>query len=175
MGGTPRTTYVKILGPHKNRTKYHLVYLTRHPMGIIVFMEISEKLDLVQKKVRAQAKQDRRVEKSGQREFPSTFTKIKYEDEKIGLSKVKDYWLDKLTYEPKQFGVEEFADMIEETDWFINDFQIAFKELLDESKVKNLDAENIERRWAHFEKFKASNNHGESLMKIKQYEHTNIN
>ncbi|KKM99454.1 hypothetical protein LCGC14_1147640, partial [marine sediment metagenome] len=112
-----------------------MVYLTRHPLGIVVFMEVSEKLDLIQKKVRAQAKQDRRVEKGGQQEFPSAFTKIKYEDDKIGLSEVKDYWLSKLSCEPKQFGVEEFADMLEETDWFINDFQIAFKELHDEGKV----------------------------------------
>ena len=167
VGGTPRTAYVKILDPHKNRTKYHLIYLTRHPMGTIVFMEESEKLDLIQKKVRAQAKQDRRVEKSGQGEFPSASTKIKYEDNKIGLSEVKDYWLSKLSDEPKQFGVEAFADMIEETDWFISDFQIAFKELHDEGKVENLDAKNIERRKTFFVNYKANYNQGESLKKIK--------
>ena len=111
----PRSAYVKVLYPQKDRTEYELVYLTRHPLGIVVFMEESAKLDLIQKKVRAQAKQDRRVEKSGQQEFPSAFTEVTYEDEKIGLSEVKDYWLSKLSYEPKQFGVEEFADMIEET------------------------------------------------------------
>jgi three-Cys-motif partner protein len=166
-GRNLRSAYVRVLYPLQDRTKYELVYLTRHPLGIVVFMEESEKLDLIQKKIRAQAKQDLRVEKSGQQEFPSAFTKIKYKDDKIGLSEVKDYWLSKLSYEPKQFGVEEFADMIEETDWFISDFQIAFKELHDEGKVKNLDAENMERRRTHFVKYTANNSHGESLMKIK--------
>ncbi|MFQ5685823.1 MAG: three-Cys-motif partner protein TcmP [Candidatus Scalindua sp.] len=162
----PRSAYAKVLYPQKDRTEYELVYLTRHPLGIVVFMEESEKLDLIQKKVRAQAKQDRRVEKSGQGEFSPAFTEIKYEDNKIGLSEVKDYWLSKLSDEPKQFGVEAFADMIEETDWFINDFQIAFKELHDEGKVENLDAENMERRKTLFVNYKADYNRGELLKRI---------
>jgi three-Cys-motif partner protein len=162
----PRSAYVKVLYPQKDRTEYELVYLTRHPLGIVVFMEESAKLDLIQKKVRAQAKQNHRVEKSGQKEFPSAFTKIKYEDDKIGLSEVKDYWLSKLSYEPKQFGIEEFADMIEETDWFINDFQVAFKELHDEGKTENLEAKNIERRQTLFVNYKANKNRGEFLKRI---------
>jgi three-Cys-motif partner protein len=163
--GKPRSAYAKVLYPQKDRTEYELVYLTRHPLGIVVFMEESEKLDLIQKKVRAQAKQDRRVEKSGQGEFPSAF-KIKYEDDKIGLSEVKDYWLNKLSDKPKQFGIEAFADMIEETDWFISDFQIAFKELHDEDKAENLDAENMERRKTLFVNYKADHNRGELLKRI---------
>ena len=163
----PRSAYVKVLYPLKDRTIYDMVYLTRHPLGIVVFMEVLEKLDLIQKKVRAQAKQERRVEKSGQQEFPSAFTKIKYKDDKIGLSEVKDYWLSKLSYEPKRFGVVEFADMIEETDWFINDFQMAVKELHDEGKVINTDAKNIERRQTLFVNYKANANKGEFLKKIK--------
>ncbi len=129
-------------------------------------MEESAKLDLIQKKVRAQAKQNRRVKKSGQQEFPSEFTTIKYEDDKIELSEVKDYWLSKLSCEPKQFGVEKFADMLEETDWFISDFQVAFKELHDEGKAENLDAKNIERRQTLFVNYKANKNCGESLKRI---------
>ncbi len=163
----PRSAYVKVLYPLKDRTIYDMVYLTRHPLGIVVFMEVLEKLDLIQKKVRAQAKQERRVEKSGQHEFPSAFTKIKYEDDKVGLSEVKDYWLSKLSYEPKRFGVVEFADMIEETDWFINDFQVAFRKLHDEGRVKNLDAENMKRRKTLFVNYKANDNNGEFLKKIK--------
>jgi hypothetical protein len=163
----PRSAYVKVLYPLKDRTIYDMVYLTRHPLGIVVFMEVLEKLDLIQKKVRAQAKQERRVEKSGQHEFSSAFTKIKYEDDKVGLSEVKDYWLSKLSYEPKRFGVVEFADMIEETDWFINDFQVAFRKLHDEGRVKNLDAENMKRRKTLFVNYKANDNNGEFLKKIK--------
>ncbi len=78
----------------------------------------------------------------------------------------EDYLLSKLSCEPKQFGVEEFADMIEETDWFICDFQIAFKELLDEGKAKNLDAKNIEMRQKLFVNYKANKNRGEFLERI---------
>jgi len=59
------------------------------------------------------------------------------------------------------------ADMIEETDWFINDFQIAFKELHDDGRVKNIDAVNIERRRSHFVNYKNNDNKGEFLKMIK--------
>ena len=134
-----RSAYVKILDPYKDQTKYDLVYLTRHPLGIKVFMEASEKLDLVQKFVRAKVKQERRIDKSGQKELFPAEMNIANED-KVDLSDVKDYWLSKLSFKPKRFGIEELADMLEETDWFISDFQKAFNELISEGQVKNLDA-----------------------------------
>ena len=42
-----RSAYVSILDRVKERTKYHLVYLTRHPAGIVKFMTASEKMDIV--------------------------------------------------------------------------------------------------------------------------------
>ena len=135
----PRSAYVKILDPYKDRTKYDLVYLTLHPLGIKVFMEVSEKLDLVQKIVRAQTKQERRIDKSGQLEFFTAEINIANGD-KVNLSDVKEYWLSKLSCKPKRFGDEELADMLEETGWFVSDFQKAFNELISEGKVKNLDA-----------------------------------
>ena len=134
-----RSAYVKILDPYKDQTKYDLVYLTRHPLGIKVFMEASEKLDLVQKFVRAKVKQERRIDKSRQKELFPAEINIANED-KVDLSDVKDYWLSKLSFKPKRFGIEELADMLEETDWFISDFQKAFNELISEGQVKNLDA-----------------------------------
>jgi len=147
-----RSAYVKILDPHKDRTKYDLVYLTRHPLGIKVFMEASEKLDLVQKSVRAKVKKKRRIDKSGQMEF--CFAEINIpKGNKTNLSEVKDYWLSKLSYEPRRFGYEELADMLEETDWFVSDFQKAFNELIIEGQVKNLDAPRKRPVHAvHFEK-----------------------
>ena len=37
-------------------------------------------------------------------------------------------------------GEEEFANLLEETDWFPGDFQRALKHLIDAGKVRNLDA-----------------------------------
>ena len=148
----PRSAYVKILDPYKDRTKYDLVYLTLHPFGIKVFMEVSEKLDLVQKIVRAQTKQERRIDKSGQLEFFTAEINIANGD-KVNLSDVKEYWLSKLSCKPKRFGDEELADMLEETGWFVSDFQKAFNELISEGKVKNLDAPRKRQVHAvHFDK-----------------------
>ena len=138
-GAKPRFAYVKIKDPKKDRTKYDLVYLTRHPLGITVFMEESEKLELIQKKVHAHIRQENRIQKSGQGElFPAY--KLLQDDEDVDLSFVKDYWLSKLTYDPRKFGIEQLADMQEETGWFESDFQRAFNELLAEKKVANLNA-----------------------------------
>ncbi len=165
-GKNLRSAYAKILHPWKDRTIYDMVYLTRHPLGIVEFMEVSDKLEFIQKDSRAQTQQTRRVDKTGQKEFFLKSTNTEYDKEDFRLSEVKDYWLGRLSYEPKQFGVEALADMIEETDWFISDFQIAFKELHDEGKVKNLDAKNIERRKTLFVKYKANYNRGELLKRI---------
>jgi hypothetical protein len=53
------------LDPLHRRTKYHLIYLTGHPTGIVEFMDTSERVDLVQARVRAVKKVDAREKKSG--------------------------------------------------------------------------------------------------------------
>jgi three-Cys-motif partner protein len=138
--GQPRTACVKVQKPTRDRTLYHLVYLTRHPKGIVEFMEASEKLELVQKKVRALAKQDERVEKSRQFELFSGDAHVTDERSGMDLSEVKEYWLRLLSTEPRQFGIPELADMLENTEWFPIDFQRAFGELAKEGKVRNQDA-----------------------------------
>jgi hypothetical protein len=56
------------------------------------------------------------------------------------LSMVNEYWLKKLSPGKKYFGINELADMLEETDWFPKDFQNSLGELINEGKVRNLDA-----------------------------------
>ena len=162
----PRSAYVKVLDPLKDRTKYDLVYLTRHPMGIVVFMEESEKLDFIQKVVREQTKQDRRINKTGQLEFNFAQTDIKKDGDKVELQEVKNYWMNKLSYTQVQFGIEEFADMLEETRWYIIDFQKAFNDLLSEGKVKNLSS--TRKRPVHAIHFKDNYGKGEFLIKVKK-------
>ena len=93
----------------KDRTKYDLVYITRHPKGIVVFMDESEQLNIIQRKVRAQVQQENKLEKTGQMVWIKPEI-IDEDSEKVDLETVKKYWLNKLTFEPKVFGEEQLAD-----------------------------------------------------------------
>lgn len=139
-GSQPRTAYVQVQKPTKDRTLYHLVYLTHHPKGIVEFMEASEKLELVQKKVRALAKQDKRIQKNGQSELFRADELVSNNGEDHDLIGVKEYWLTRIPSGRKYFNIHEFADMLENTEWFPGDFQKALRELIKEGKVRNLDA-----------------------------------
>jgi len=162
-GGKPRAVSVPVLYPTIDRTLYHLAYLTRHPKGIAVFMDASDQLDLVQRRTRAQAKQENRESRSGQPELFHASGEVRKGKERCP-SEVKPYWLDKLSLTPCRFGIEELADMLEETGWFESDFQAAFGELETEAKVRNMDAKR--KRRTKFVHFNAESNKGERLMKV---------
>jgi three-Cys-motif partner protein len=67
--GFDYATQTKILKPLSDRTYFHLVYATRHPKGLIEFRAVEKRLLKEQEHVRADAKQDSRIEKSGQEEL----------------------------------------------------------------------------------------------------------
>ena len=161
-GGKPRSVTVPILRPDKDRTLYHLVYLTRHHLGIVKFMEASEPLDFVQKAVRVQAKHEKKIETTGQGELFGALENIKVEQGNVSISMVKEYWLRLLTAKPQLFGLERLADMLEETGWFESNFQEAFHELQKEGKAKNLDDAEKSKRRSKFVHF----NENERLIKV---------
>lgn len=163
-GGQPRTACVKVLKPTKDRTLYHLVYLTRHPLGIVVFMEASKKLELVQKRARAVAKQDERVQRSRQTELFPAAEQVSAGREGLDLAEVQEYWLKILKHTPERYGMEELADMLEETGWFESDFQEAFNELAQKGLVENLDG--TPKRRSKFIHFRANRNAGERLVRV---------
>ncbi len=165
-GGIPRTAHVPILYPLKDRTLYHLVYLTRHAKGITVFMEESEKLKFVQRRTREQAKKEKREFHTGQCEFNFHFDNDQENVEKMGSEEIRDYWLKKLSTHPRRFGIEQLADMIEETGWFENDFQAAFGELVDQGIAANLD-DTTKRRRKKYIHFDAHHNQGEHLIRLQ--------
>lgn len=159
-----RTAYVKIKDPIKSRTKYHLVYLTRHPLGVVKFFESSQDISMVQTKVREQAKREREEEKTKQLDLfrdQDTTPKKPVGDE---IKDIKDYFLNYLTDQPKHFGLVEMADMLENTGWFIKDIQEAFKQLQNDGKVKNIDAKR--KRPANPIHFRGNNDRGERLIKV---------
>lgn len=146
-----RSAYVSVLDPVKERTKYHLVYLTRHPLGIVKFMEASEKMDIVQNRVRARTKQQRRIESTGQEELFTDEIDSAATDT-VDIEVVKQYWLNRLPREPQPLGYADLADMLEETNWFETNLQQAFNELIKEGKVVNLDAPRKRpRKPVHFD------------------------
>lgn len=152
-GERPRTVSVKVFNPTKDRTLYHLVYLTRHPKGIVEFMAASEDLDLDQRKARAGAKQDARVKRSGQMELFPAAKQIMENQIESDLAGMEEYWLQRLTTIPQRYGIAELADMLEETGWFESELQMAFGALAQKGKVNNLDGTARRRKkFIHFNK-----------------------
>jgi three-Cys-motif partner protein len=148
-----RSAYVRVLDRKKERPKYHLVYLTSHPRGIVEFMEISETLDQIQKRVRAATKRSDRIKKTGQNELFSSDEFLHANEGKVSMEEVEGYWLACLSPRPKKVGLDEFADMLEETDWFPSDLQRALGNLIAAGKVQNLDARGKRRKnFLHFDK-----------------------
>ncbi|MEK6209604.1 MAG: three-Cys-motif partner protein TcmP [Pseudomonadota bacterium] len=148
-----RSAYVRVLDRARERTKYHLVYLTSHPHGITVFMEISEALEPVQKLVRASTKQASRIEKTGQGELWTAKDMADADEQPVDIAEVEQFWLERLSDQPIKFGEAEFADLLEETDWLPGDLQRALGNLIATGKVCNLDAEGKRiSRFLHFEK-----------------------
>lgn len=149
----PRSAYVRVLDPTKERPKYHLVYVTSHPQGIVEFMTISEQVDLVQKKVRALKKGVERERRTG---TPDMFGAETFVDQSAGHVSPEDvdrFWLDYLKSGIRRIGRNEFADILEETDWFPRDLQASLVRLIKRGLVSNLDAVGRRpKKPLHFEK-----------------------
>ena len=120
------------------RPKYHLVYVTSHPRGVIEFMTISENVDLVQKQVRADVKDAERERRTGIADlFPTPI------DPKAGHASADDvdqFWLEYIGTTTRRVDRNAFADILEDKDWFPGDLQAALVRLIAAGEVKNLDA-----------------------------------
>lgn len=162
-GEMPRCVHTRVLHPTIERTLYDVVYLSSNPLGVVDFVEASEKLRQDQKRIRALARQEKKMKASGQREMFAA-DKLVREEKAPVRQEVKDYWLARLSRNPKLFGLIEFADMLEETGWSMDDFQRAFLELEAEGKVRNLASTGSRStRAVHY---LAANNRGELLKRM---------
>lgn len=139
-GMRARSAYVRVLDPKKDRPKYHLVYLTSHPRGVIEFMETSQKVDLIQKRVRASKKEQSRATKTGMSDMFGSESLIDLNEGHAGLVDVDDYWTKYLGQGVRHVGETEFADILEQTNWFPDDLQASLGRLITSGHVKNLDA-----------------------------------
>ncbi|MGH8695416.1 MAG: hypothetical protein ACREVS_02950, partial [Burkholderiales bacterium] len=110
-------------------------------------------VDLVQRRVRAATKQASRVARSGQAELFSVGEFPEAEEPPVEISDVEEFWLGRLSDEPTRFREADFANMLEETDWFPGDLQRALGNLIAAGRVRNLDAPKKRRtKFLHYEK-----------------------
>jgi len=138
--GTRRSrTYSTIVkDKDKERTKYHLVYGTRHWKGIVEFATQSDKAELIQRVVRIQVKQNANPNRSL---FEPEEEAEHFGDGKVDIEEVKQYWLKELKDKPMICDGEKLADMLEDTGWLISDLDAAFMALQADGKVVNMDAQ----------------------------------
>lgn len=146
-----RSASVPIERPDQDKVLYFLVYLTRHPMGIIVFKEVSEASLIIQRNVKTATRLRKQINQSPN---PDLFGDH-LSDDLLSTSHEGDmdgavqYLLSVLSEnKPLIIDYECWADFLEETNLFPGDFQRAMKALLDDGLVKNLDAD-VRRRKKH--------------------------
>jgi three-Cys-motif partner protein len=148
-----RTAYVRVLDPDKERLKYHLVYLTSHPQGVIEFMAMSEHVDLVQRQVRAVKRDTARTRDTGTQDMFGAQSHVDATEGRANVTDVDRFWIDYLGSGVRQVGKSEFADILETTDWFASDLQASLARLVKARLVVNLDAtESRPKKPLHFEK-----------------------
>lgn len=152
--GKPMSAYVTVLDPVIDRTKYHLIYLTSHPLGIIEFMTVSEKLDSIQAKVRHAAKLNKKVEDSKTADLFGVDGEQTTAPRQIDIKSLESYWLTLIGNKTLAVNMDVFAHALHQTMSYPSELQAALKNLIDQSKVVNLDADVANRRtkWVDFEK-----------------------
>jgi three-Cys-motif partner protein len=153
-GYRPRTAYVGVLHPLHDRTKYHLVYLSSHPLGIVKFMNASEKVDIVQARVRAVRHLEERAKKSGTEDLFADQAEEAPVGGRSTPEEVDDYWRKYLEGGPKRIDTTVFADILESTNWLPGELQASLVRLVKCGEIVNLDAVGKRRptRPLHFEK-----------------------
>jgi three-Cys-motif partner protein len=150
----PRTAYVRVMDRDRERAKYHLVYLTTHPVGIIEFMQISQGVELIQKRVRAAKKAEIRQQQSGMDDmFAGAYDDLIGDDEQASSNVVDLFWLEYLSTSPTVVDEDAFADILEQQGWTPNDLQASLVRLIKAGKVSNINATNLRpKRPLHYEK-----------------------
>jgi three-Cys-motif partner protein len=141
-----RTAYVSVLDPVRQRTKYHLIYLTSHPTGIVEFMESSEKVELLQARVRLAKQIDVREQQTGVGDLFGVENTADATDSRSNPPEVDQFWLRYLAGGERRIGNTELADILESTDWLPVELQLSLVRLVKAGKVRNLDADASKRR-----------------------------
>lgn len=149
----PRSYRATILDKDKERTKYHLVYLTRHPKGIVEFARLSENVEIFQRRVRSHVRLHKKELETRMDDMFGIDDQTIVDAGVENIEKVKAYWLKKLDTKGRPYSQIDLADILESTGWLESDLQTAFNELSKSGKVENLDGSSKRhKRFVHFDK-----------------------
>jgi three-Cys-motif partner protein len=156
LGSSPRaparSRAVRILDPNKNKVKYFLIYLTKHPKGIVEFLKHSEKMELVQKNVRAQLKNVKREASSGIVDLFADQPAAPVKGDSVFEAMVDQFWMDHLKSGSRKISESDFADILESQEWFESDLQMSLLRLSKAGKVINKSSvARRSKRFLHFE------------------------
>lgn len=147
-GTRAMTSYVSVLDPLADRTKYHLIYLTRHPKGVIEFMTQSEQLAPVQDAVRTLTKFNKKAARSDTEDMFGLDISQQPTSQKNAerMQLLETLWLSKFVDGKLTASVDIFAVLLSESDCFPAEVQEAIRRLINRGVVKNLSAKDISRR-----------------------------
>lgn len=138
-----RTAHVTVERPGMDRVLYFLIYLTRHPMGLIVFKDAAEQMDMVQRVSQFETKL--RQQSSKRPPVYDLFSSPEDQPEPINVRDnrmlARKYLLTRLSATPLLLDNDCWANFLAESDLYPTDLQLAFKDLAKEGKIKNLDAD----------------------------------
>lgn len=159
--------YVTILDPTADRTKYHLIYLTRHPKGVLEFMKQSELLAGVQDVVRTAAKFNKKTQADATGDlFGIDATQVEPSSTSAVISdrmkSLENLWLERISDNPLAVTESVFADLLCRSNCFPSELQLALKALIESNQVKNLNSGTSRRtkNVVNYEK-------GEKLVRMK--------
>jgi len=145
-GQPPRSSYVPVCRPGSDKLLYLLVYFTRHPLGIDVFKTESEKMDFLQRVVKQEICIQKKENKNQTLDLFGVDPEIEVTNENNNKYLAKHYIEEALKNGPTVFCIDFWADLLEKSDLYPTDFQLAMKELLSENKVVNLTNDTSKRR-----------------------------
>lgn len=142
-----RTAHVTVERPGMDRVLYFLIYLTRHSKGLIVFKEAAEQMEMVQRVSQFETK----LRQQASKRLPvyDLFSSPEDQPEPVNVRDnrmlARKYLLTRLSSTPLLVDNDCWANFLVETELYPTDLQLAFKDLIKEEKVINLDA-NVRRR-----------------------------
>ena len=117
-------------------------------------MDISERVDLVQRQVRATKQLDARQQKTGVTDMFGADPQAEPTDGRCSPDEVDAFWRRYLAAGERRIGAADFADILETTNWLPGELQSSLVRLVKAGAVRNLDADASRRRSKplHFDK-----------------------